>query len=68
MDDLRSFFQGDSLNSEERKRLFIFSIIFTLFILLEIMAVLVSIYELNRSPSQLESTQGVLEEPVLKNQ
>ncbi len=43
INDLKSFFQGDSLDESERKKLFFFSLIFGVFIILEIIATILAI-------------------------
>ncbi len=48
MDDLKSFFNGSPINEEEKKRLFIFSIVFGLILTIEIIASIYAVIELVR--------------------
>jgi hypothetical protein len=43
INDLKSFFKGESLDQKERQKLFIFSIIFGIFLFIEILATIYSL-------------------------
>jgi hypothetical protein len=51
---LKSFFNGSSIDEEERKRLFIFSIVFGLILVLEITATIYAVVELIRFSKRVE--------------